>query len=820
MSAASSVPATPYGHFSENCREYVITRPDTPRPWFNYLFNDRFHAIISQGTGGFSYYIDPKYNRLIRYDHISSDQPGRYLYIRDLDSQDVWTPTWQPMRKPLDAWECRHGLGYTVISSKYQDIETEITYFVPSEDPVELWLVKVRNTGQRQRKLRLFPFAELLAGDASMELSYRNIMCLYNEAAYDPSAQAIVAFKHQNPSRPVLNFTFFGSSLPVSGHDCSREQFLGRYNDFGSPERIKAGSLANSSVRGKDMVAVLQSDVTLAPGAETEFVVVLGFAEQREAIAKVLTRYRDLVETKRQLQIVKDSWEQMTHKIEVETPDKSFDTMINIWGKYQLLSIVHWRGTSAYHGAEGGLGYRDMAQDVEGIVALDPALAIRKLELLFYYQYNSGHAVSGFSEVEGSWHATGASIVTGKADVAVWLPYTVVAYLKETGDDEFLEREFEFHDGGKATVYERIKRVVRYLYEQRGERGFPFIRKADWNDAYDSIGVKGKGESVWLAMALARACRQVGELAEVLNDRPVVEEMQQKYEELKRLINERAWDGDWYIAAINDDGMKIGSARQEEGRVPLNSLTWSILGDVVTPERLPKILDRIDNYLDTPYGPALFRPAYTYFQPTIGRVTAFAPGTKENAAVFSHACAFKIVADCELGRGNKAYETFAKLMPTSPVKVNNMELYKVEPYVWAEFVYGPDHPDAAGEGSFTWNTGTSPWMFLAATEWMLGARRDFRGLRIDPCLPSHWEKARIRRPFRGATYDITIENPDRVEHGVREIYVDGKKLEGNLIVPHSDGRVHQVRVVMGAGAKSSAAAKAGHAKPLKELAAR
>jgi cellobiose phosphorylase len=435
---------------------------------------------------------------------------------------------------------------------------------------------------------------------------------------------------------------------------------------------------------------------------------------------------------------------------------------------------------------------------VEGLLSVDCATALKKLEKLLFYQYKNGHAVSGFSDIEGTWENQGVKGVIKKADVAVWLPYAVVSYVKETGDTAFLKKEIPFHDGGeRASVYEHILRAIRYLYSVRGEHGLPLIGHADWNDAYDHVGVKGKGESIWLGMAFVRACKQVEELAKFLGDPKVAQEMAQKAQELTRIINEVGWDGNWYLAAFNDEGLKIGSQENKEGKVPLNSQTWAILSGVVPPDRLPKILERIDRYLDTPYGPALFLPSYTSFNPGIGRVTSFAPGTKENAAVFSHACAFKVVADCTLKRAQQAFDTFSKLMPMAKAK-ENQDRYKVEPYVWAEYVIGPGSADRFGEGAFTWNTGTTPWMFVAATEWILGIRRELEGLLIDPSLPKEWKKAFIRRPFRGAIYEVTIHNPDGVSHGVREIRVDGKRQDSPLIRPHQDGKVHRVEVTLGA----------------------
>ncbi len=789
-----------YGHFSADGSEYIITRPDTPRPWFNYLFNDVYHCLISQTGGGFSYYLDPKYYRIHRYDHLSSDRPGRYLYFRER-SRRVWTLNWQPSREPLPKWECRHGFGTTQIRATAEGVEGSITYFVAKEDPVELWLVSVKNLSRKSRTLELFPFVDLVAGDVALETHYRNILCLYNEAFYDPSAKALVAFKHPFKSWHKPGYAFFAVSLPTEGYETRRESFVGPYGSLEDPAALrKWGRLRSKPVHGEDMVAVLQARLRLKPGETKEFVVVSGMTDRRSQVAELVRKFRSVEAAKRELEQVRATWKEALSTIWIDTPDKNLNRMINLWGKYQLFAITHWRGTSHYHGVEGGQGYRDTAQDVEGLLSLDLETARRKLERLLYYQYKSGHAVSGFSEIEGAWENQGAAGIVKKADVAVWLPYSVVSYIKETGDFPFLRKEIPFHDGGSATVYEHALRAIRYLYGARGKHGLPLIGHADWNDAYDHVGIQGKGESVWLGMAFVRACRQVQELARFLKDRAVEEEMRLKAEEMTRIVNKEGWEQAWYLAAFNDEGRRIGSRQNREGRVPLNSQTWAILSGVVPPERLPKILDKIDRTLDTPFGPALFLPTYTSFDPGIGRVTAFAAGTKENAAVFSHACAFKVVADCVIKRGDRAYDTFSKLLPTSKAKQDH-DRYKVEPYVWAEYVVGPGSAERFGEGAFTWNTGTTPWMFCAATEWILGCRREMEGLRMDPCIPRHWKKARIRRPFRGAVYEVTIHNPEGVSSGVKRIRVDGVDQVSPLIRTHGDGKPHRVEVFLGRPAR-------------------
>lgn len=810
-----------YGHFSSDGKEYIITRPDTPRPWVNYLFNDQYHALVSQTGGGFSYCRDPKFNRVHKYERMLSDRPGRYLFLHDASNQKVWSATWQPMMRPYQEYEARHGLGYTIISSRHSEIETWLTFFVPLDAPCEVCLVQITNHSSEPRSLKAFPFVDFVAGDAQLEIDYPNIMSLYNRAMFDSDFNAVIAYKQPHPLRQNESCAFFATSANVFGFDCAKEAFVGRYGSLHHPQVAVEGRCRNSIVNGEDMVGVFEHHISLAPGASSNFVLLTGFVDDttlstpqpvqnesedfypelpseycKENVREIVNAFLNFEDAMQALRRVKGYWDEKTSQLTVKTPDENFDLMTNIWGRYQLFGIAHWRGTSAYHNAEGGKGYRDTAQDVEGILALDVGLARKMIANLLCYQYANGHAVSGFSEKEGSWEKQGQDTVTGKSDMAVWLVYTVVAYLEETGDFDFLEKSYPFLDEGEATVYEHCLRAIEFLTTNLGEHGMPLIGKADWNDAYDRLGYRGKGESVWLAMATIRAIRKMTEVAEYLGEKELCAQLKNKAEQMHVSVVQHGWDGQWFLAAINDVGLRVGSAVNPQGKLPLNSQTWAILSDVSKNERGRRLAELIDRELDTDYGPVLFSPVYTNYHPGIGRVTAFAPGTKENAAVFSHAAAFKVVSDCVLKRGNAAYQTFSKILPTNPRKADQNH-YKVEPYIYAEYVIGPGHPTRFGEGAFTWNTGTAPWMFMAATEWICGIRRTLTGLLIDPCIPEKWEVFEVVRPFRGALYRIKVKNPNHVQSGVAEINVDGEQIDGQLLEPHVDGKEHAVEVLMG-----------------------
>lgn len=810
-----------YGYFSSDRREYIITRPDTPRPWVNYLFNDKYHALISQTGGGFSYCRDPKYNRVHKYERMLSDRSGRYFFLHDMGNQETWSATWQPMMRPYQKFETRHGLGYTIITTRYFDIETRMIFFVPVNEPCEVCLVEMTNHSLEKKELKTFPFVDFVAGDAQLEIDYPNIMSLYNRATFNSDLNAILAYKQPYPLRQNESCAFFATSAKVAGFDCAREEFLGRYGSLNQPEVVVEGRCRNSIVSGEDMVGVFEHEIALSPGASSSFVLVTGFVDDetlpslqpsrteeedfypelpskhcKQKIKEMLDTFLNIEDANRALDSVKTYWHEKTSRLTVKTPDQNFDLMTNIWGQYQLFGITQWRGTSAYHTAEGGKGYRDTAQDAEGVLALDVDLAKKILDDLLCYQYANGHAISGFSEKEGSWEKQSEDTVTGKSDMAVWLIYTVVAYLEETGDFGFLEKSYSFLDGAEATVYDHCLRAIEFLTSNLGEHGMPLIGKADWNDAYDRLGYRGRGESVWLAMATIRAIRKLSDVAQHLGQEERRAQLAKKAAEMQASIKRHGWDGEWFLAAINDVGLRVGSNKNAQGKLPLNSQTWAILSGIANNEQALELAELIDRELDTDYGPVLFSPVYTDYHPGIGRVTSFAPGTKENAAVFSHAAAFKVVADCMVKRGNAAYQTFCKIMPTNPKKADQ-DYYKVEPYVYAEYIVGPGHPSRFGEGAFTWNTGTAPWMFMAATEWICGVRRTLKGLLIDPCIPAKWDRFEVTRPFRGVTYHITVENPDHVQSGVKEILVDGKKIEGQLIKPFSYPKTCKVHVIMG-----------------------
>ncbi len=780
-----------YGNFSSDGTEFIITDPNTPRPWINYLSNGKYCLIISQGGGGFSFYLDPGVHRLTRWAPAAylCDKPGRFLYLKDTDSGKSWSATFQPVKK-YDSYECRHGLGYTKITSSFAGIRTEAAFFVPVDKQADVWLVKITNEGKKTRRLKVFPFAEWLLGDWNAELQVRNLAVLMNEGKFDKDLKAILASKFPWGNTPWPYYGFMGTSLKAGGFDIDYENFIGRYGDYGNPAAVENGGCTNSEVRGGNMIGAFECPVTLRAGGSKEFTVVVGIAENKPAVKKTLDFLRNINNAKREFEKTKDHWrDAILNNIEVKTPDKDFDRSVNIWIKYQVYMNNHWGRSATYqHEGWGEFGYRNTSQDAWAMTAMNAPYARERMIKLAEHQRRNGQPLPGWSLAKGT------NAGRPPSDFPIWLPMLLMQYVKETGDKVILRKIVKFYDGGSATLYEHAKRATRFLMDiGKSRRGLPLMGTQDWNDAFDRTGIGGKGESVWLGMGLCVALNNMKELASYLGDKKTAVECERRYARMKAIINKYAWDGKWYCYAFNDYGEPIGSRKNKEDRCQLNAQTWAILAGLPDKKQLASMLKAIDGYLATPFGPVLFRPAYTKYNGRIGRITAFAPGTKENAAIFCHGGAFKTVADLKIGRAKKAYETFKQVLPCGDNK--DIEVYKAEPYIYPEYVIGPGNP-RYGEGAFTWLTGSADWFFVAATEWMLGIMPDFDGLRIDPCLPPQFKDYRVKRRFRGAIYDITVKNPRRRAKGTPKITVDGRSIPGNLIPPFKDKKTHRVKITM------------------------
>jgi len=805
-----------YGHFSKDGLEFVVTDPNTPRPWINYLTNEAYCAIVSHQGGGYSFYKDCRTDRLLRWlpESWHFDRPGRYLYMRDKKSGKYWSATYQPVRAKYTFYEARHGLGYTQIETEYSGIKTKITFFVPVNDTCEVYLVEIKNNTNKNRSLEVFPYIEWLLGDYHLELRYRNIMNLYNRIWFDKVHKSIFAKKTAAWGdlniQPFDYTAFFGSGLPVKNYITRKDAFLGRYNTEERPEAVATGRFKTAPFcSGEDGVAVFKHNLTLPAKKAKEFAIVLGQTNSAHNAGRMLTKYRSVPKAKKELNEVRELWrKRILDNIVVDTPDKDFNLMINIWVKYQLYMCNFWsRSPSYYHEGSGGKGYRDSCQDAEAIMSINSGHAHEKIKKIASLIRRDGTSAPGWADTSGS-----AGHRPNK-DHQIWLTSTVAAYINETGDTEILNEYFpylkdrwirgwdvdvNFKGGGRpdgeGTLFEHLEKNLNFTFNDVGEKSLPLIGHADWNDAIDAAGIREKGESVWLAMALVRSLRILSELARLIGKNDKAKDLINKAHTMQNRINSVCWDGQWYSRGFTDDGTVYGSSKNKEGKIYINSQSWAILSGVADERKTEQILKSVDKYLDGKHGIALFYPAYSKFDSRLGRISMFSEGTKENAAVFCHAATFHIAAECLAGRGDKAYSSMKKIMPNCQ---DDYDRYKTEPYVYAEYLVGPEHPYLYGEGAFTWITGTAGWTFLAATEYLLGARKDCKGLMIDPAIPSKWKSCKIRRPFRGAVYDIVIKNPKGLQKGVKQIYLDGEPIKGNIIRPGKKGKTYKVEVIMG-----------------------
>ena len=781
------------GDFSADQKEFVITNPDLPRPWINYLFTDDYCAVISQTGGGYSFLQDCRRYRINAWnpEYLYADRPGRYVFLRDRETGEYWSVNWQPLCPEKQDFTCVHGMGHTTIRSRHNGIDASVEYLVPPKDSLELWRVTLRNTGPKSRQLGAFTYWHLILNDYQEEIVWKNIFSLYNFGRYDRGLKAAILSKSTHGwfgEFPYLGF--MGSTCPVKAFETRKEAFWGANEVFHRPKALEEGKLSNGACFGENMIASLQHDISVPAGGVVQFTVIAGLGKTKIDVGRLLKKYRKpgaFDEARRGTDAV---WAKRLDGVWVKTPDRDFDCLTNYWTKYQLWVANSWsRSPSFYHeGMGGGKGYRDSCQDAEGILSLAPDYVRDKLVKIARCHFRDGHCAPGWSDMTGLYKGE------PRADHPAWFVYTVHAYVRESGDRGFLKHKVEWADGGKGTIFDHVLANLEHLWKHRGAHGMPLIGIADWNDAIDQAGRKGKGESVWLGIAFYRSLLAAAELAEQDGKRAKAKELRGRAAKLKEIINSPAgWDGKWYRGGYTDNGKPFGSAKCKQGKIHINSQSWAVLGNVCEGDRLKRVLKSIDTMCDSKYGPVLLAPAYTTPDPTIGRITKFAAGTKENASVFCHAVMFKAVADCMAKRADAAYKSICAIMPSR----REEKVYKAEPYSYAEYVIGPAHPYLAGEGAFTWITGSAGWAFLAATEWILGARREFNGLRIDPCLPSSWKRAFITRRFRGTTYEIDIERKLGVKPGEKRITLDGKSFAGDILPARKDGKTHKVRVLIG-----------------------
>ena len=787
----------PYGYFDVASREYVITRPDTPTPWMNYLGEGRYGGIISNTAGGFSFDRDPRDRRVsrYRYNSLPADQPGRYVYLRRKDSGAIWGATWQPVRAPLESYECRHGAGYTRITTTNAGVRAEVLYFVPptpGDDPcpVELWVVRLANTTDASIVLQTFSYVELSFFDAFNDLHNLDWGGHIVSSRYDPDHRAIVSGTKFRTTRG-----FFASDRTPKGFDCDREAFVGRYRGLEAPEVVEEGrSRRSESARGNS-IGSLSHEFRLGPGAETRLVYMLGVTDAPYSIGAVVDRYKSRSEVAEAFAALRADWDSYLGTLSVSTPDAETNATINYLAPMQCRTTLYWsRFVSGYETGLGrGMGTRDTAQDTFGVVHAAPREVAARLVRGWGMQFGDGHAWHQYFPLADEGSSGLAAERPDRpqwfSDDHLWLVLATCNYLKETGDYGFLDRRVRYvteptgeaepaasrSSGVDDTVWGHMMAAIGFTLAHLGPHGLPRSGYSDWDDTLNVDHGSGRSESVWCAMQFCRVALDLAELTSHLGKQAEAERFTALHEEMARAINDCAWDGLWYARSFDDAGKPVGVSAETRHRINLIPQSWCVIGEVAPPERALLAMDSAHNMLDTPYGPSLLWPPYDGDDKRVNGTSTYPPGAKENGGIFCHAAAWSVVAAAQLGDGARAYEYYRQLLPLARPDV---ERAAVEPYVYCQNICGPAHPQY-GLGRNSWLTGAAAWMYVAATQWILGIRPTHDGLQVAPAIPPGWPGFTCRRRFRGTTYDITVTRTG-LGDSVR-LVVDGKPVPGDVI---------------------------------------
>ncbi|HOG93156.1 MAG TPA: N,N'-diacetylchitobiose phosphorylase [Opitutaceae bacterium] len=779
-----------YGHFDDAAREYVITRPDTPRAWSNYLGDRRYGTIITNNAGGYSFTRSPASGRFLRhrYNAVPMDMPGRQFYLRDQASGDYWSAAWQPVGKPLEQYKTatRFGPGYAVIESEYSGIKTAATYFVPLNQDFEYWHLKVTNTGSEPRKLSVFSYCEFTTEWNLTQDTFNLQYAQYISDAVWKDGTILASSCKRLPEDPG-NFSNNDQSRwwwmtqvggTIAGFDCEREKFLGVYRSYDRPEAVERGACGNHEHFSDNGCGVIQSDLTLAPGESTDVIVLLGIGKGAKA-KSIRAKFANVPAVERELAKLKKHWHGLLDVMQVKTPDADFDHMTNVWGAYNALMTFEWSRSCSlvYTGDQrDGFGFRDTVQDFLGVTHMMPDAVRERMILMLSAQDSTGGAqpeVRPWSHVPGKMKPTPASHY--RSDDCQWFFNSVPAYVAESGDTKFYDLVVPYADKGKATVFGHLRRALEFNLERTGKHGLPCGLLADWNDC---LKLGYKGESVFVTFQLRFGLKTYAEIATQLGKPKEAKWALAELAKLDKKIAKVCWDGGWFIWAISEDGVVFGTKKAKEGQIYVNTQVWAVLSGAATPEQTDKALAAVQSRLASDYGVALCNPPFDKTPVKVMRAVLFNPGNKENGGIFSHTQSWVVLAEIARGNGDAAYRYYRSFMPSA--QNDQAEVREIEPYVHCQSTHAPASKKY-GKSRVPWLSGTASWSHYTATQYILGIRPELGGLRIDPCIPTTWPGFTAKRTFRGKALDIEVQNPSGVSRGVKSLTVDGVEIKGNLI---------------------------------------
>lgn len=709
-----------------------------------------------------------------------------------MDNGDYWSATWQPVKNPLDDYKCRHGPSYTKIMAKKNGIESEILYFTPLEDNCELWVLKLRNDGSETRRLKTFSYVEYSFPHALADITNLDWTNQIMRGIEEDGVLYMIS--HGTDSK-----FYHASSETIAGFDTDRSAFIGPYRDLGNPQVLEEGESKESEAPNGNIIGSISHEVELDPGEERRIVHVLG-DEYADNSRPILSKYRSLEKVDAEFERLQDNWREYFEKLQVDTPDEEMNAMLNRWNPIQCRTTLYWsRSASLYQtGTSRGMGTRDSSQDTFGVVHAASRSAKKKLEMLWELQFEDGHTWHQIYPLTGEGGPGLAAEEPEKpqwfSDDPLWLILGTCNYMKETGDTGFLEKRIPYQDAEPEPVWNHMRRAIDFTDTHRGVYEIPRIGYSDWNDTLNLDHGSGKAASVWTGMMFSHVLREMEKICRRIGKEKKVQRYGELRREMKNIINEHCWDGGWYMRAFDDKGRPIGTSKERYQKISLNPQTWSVISGVAEEGRGETAMEKAHEKLNTRFGFALMHPPYEGEDERIGGTTTFLPGAKENGGIFCHAHTWSMVAAAKLGWGNRAYQYYRQLLPLA--YNDECDLRRTEPYVYCQNILGPEHPDF-GRAANSWLSGTASWSYVAGTQWILGIRPDFDGLRIDPCIPPKWSGYKVIRKFRGSRYDVEVKNPEGVAKGIESISVDGEELDGELVPAFEDGNKHKVRAVLG-----------------------
>ena len=809
-----------FGHFDDANKEYVITTPDTPLPWINYLGSQDFFTLISNTCGGYSFYKDAKLLRITRYryNNIPVDSNGKYYYIKDGDT--VWNPGAMPTRTPLDVYECRHGLGYSRFHGEKNGLAADLLAFVPIDTACEINKLTLRNNSDKAKEISLFSYVEFCLWNAVDDMTNYQRNLSTGEVEIIGST-----IYHKTEYRERRNhYSFFTVNTPVDGFDTSRDEFLGLGRGNNAPIVVEEGKSHNSVASGWYPIASQQINVSLAPGEEKEYVFLLGYCEnpkddkwealnviKKEPAKKIMEKFETSEQVNEAFAILNTYWDDLLSRYHVESKDPHVNRMANIWNQYQCMVTFNMSRSASYFesGIGRGMGFRDSCQDLLGFVHLIPDRARERILDIAATQFEDGSAYHQYQPLTKKGNS---DIGSGFNDDPLWLIAGTAAYIKETGDYTILDEMTPYDsDPSKATDFmEHLRRSFHYTIDHLGPHNLPLIGRADWNDclnlncfstepgeSFQTFGPSEgpNAESVFIAGMFVRygkdyveICRHRG-----LDDEAALAE--KAIADMEKTVLDAGWDGEWFLRAYDHYKNKIGSKECEEGKIFIEPQGFCVMAEIGLKEgNCLKAMQSVEKYLDTKYGIVLLQPAYHRYHVELGEISSYPPGYKENAGIFCHNNPWISIAETVVGRGNRAWQVYTRTCPAYIEDIS--EIHRTEPYVYSQMIAGKDAKNF-GEAKNSWLTGTAAWTFLDVSQYILGIRPDYDGLVVDPCIPSTLDGFEAKRDFRGVTYHITVKNPKHVEKGVSSMTVDGVSVAGNMIPLPTDKKEVTVEVVMG-----------------------